>query len=414
MSEQPTPANSAPAEDFGAETSHRFGYQDAWSSILACSLLEESAEFTELYCEHHEDILLRLTNGKFKGVQVKTRNLSADPWKTNDDEIIKTISRFALLDSQFPDLFEEFILATNHFFYEALQNGQNLPHVLSTAKETINDTKIPASIKRLISRLSKTTKLSDTEILGTLKKTSCTATLPKMDDIKKVLRETIIRTYLPARDAVFSVLGQSAKLLVSEIREASSLKHRDSLPAYLSLLKNPETLEARKRIEGKLFTADRVRHVLSKAMFGAPLLVPNLATESLSRSEAHNRIERKLEAGGLSVVSINMAKDFSASALHLFSEWRARFGDDEALRRYNHLKTLVLKDCASAYEESKGNGEIFGRPMQNNLRDRFKERMKADRSAVFDCSEEHLEGCAYELTGACKVWWSKPFKLGDS
>ena len=413
MTQQPTPANSAPREDIGAETGYRFGYQDAWAATLSCALIDEPAEFTELFCEHHEDILLKQADGKFQGIQVKTRQLAGAPWKANDEEVFKSLCRFVLLDAQFPNQFAKFVFATNHFFFETSPSGKNLPYVLAEAVNASDLASAPTIIKQLATKLAKKTIRNMEEVLGTLKKTACTAALPKLDDSRKVLRESIIRAYSPAQDAVPSAIENAASQLVDAVRAASSLVHRDSLPAYLCLLNEAEVIESRRRIESKLFTPERVREVLQESLSSSSLLVPAVPDNAVPPGEARNRLEKKLEAGGLSVVSINLATDLSASALHRSLEWCERFGDKEALRRYQHLKTLVLKDCASAYEDTKSDQEVFGRKMLESLRARLTARTQAGSAAVFNCREEHLEGCAYELTGACKVWWSNPFDLNE-
>ncbi len=413
MTREPTPANSLPSEDVGAETGYRFGYQDAWAATLACALIDEPAEFTELFCEHHEDILLKQVDGKFQGIQVKTRQLTGAPWKADDDGVFKSLCRFVLLDAQFPNQFAKFVFATNHFFFETSASGNNLPHVLAEAVKAVDLASAPTIVKRLADNLAKTTKRGTEEVLSTLKKTNCTADLPKLNDSRKVLRESIIRAYPPAQDAVFHVLTKAANQLVAAVRAASSLEHLDSLPAYLCLLNDAEAIEARRRIEAKLFTPERLRKVLQESLSTSSLLGHVAPEVAVPPGEARNRLERKLEAGGLSVVSINLATDLSASALHRFLEWCERFGEKEALRRYHHLKTLVLKDCASAHEDTKRDQERFGRKMLESLRARLVARTQAGSAAVFDCREEHLEGCAYELTSACKVWWSEPFDLNE-
>ena len=71
--EPPTPEVTSPTEDVGADTGARFAYQDAWAATLACALLSEPPPITDVWCEHHEDILLKQPDGLFHGVQVKTR-----------------------------------------------------------------------------------------------------------------------------------------------------------------------------------------------------------------------------------------------------------------------------------------------------------------------------------------------------
>jgi hypothetical protein len=49
--------------DVGDETSNRFRYQWVLSAIFCCMLLDQSEDVEEVFCEHHEDILLKHTNG---------------------------------------------------------------------------------------------------------------------------------------------------------------------------------------------------------------------------------------------------------------------------------------------------------------------------------------------------------------
>lgn len=399
-----TPSTTTPREDVGAETGYRFTYQDAWAATLACSLLEEVTEFVEMFCEHHEDVLLKRVDGKYVGIQIKTRQLSGSPWKCLDDEVVSALGRFVVLDGTFPTQFLKFIFATNHFFYQAEKNGNNLRHVLNT---TAPAAQIPPCAKRLVNAVAKNTGRAKAEVFATLRKTECDDSLPKLKDCRKVLREAITRVHGRAQEAVAAAVERAAEHLLATVRAASSLQHHDTLPAYLNTLQNGTAVETTQRIAGKKFDAQRLRHVLDDQFTAKATLVP-AASPQYSETEAKTRLEKKLDAGGFSVVSVNLAKDLAASALHRFLEWREKFGEAEALRRYNHLKTLVLKDCANAYEESKSSSDVFGRKMLSALRTQLEQTQPRD---AFECSPEHLEGCAYELTSACKVWWSTPFDV---
>lgn len=60
-------------DDPGDETARRFSYQWAYTAILACGLLDTDGQVLELYCEHHEDVLVKRRDGQFHAIQVKTR-----------------------------------------------------------------------------------------------------------------------------------------------------------------------------------------------------------------------------------------------------------------------------------------------------------------------------------------------------
>ena len=229
MTQHTSPAISPPSEDVGAETGYRFGYQDSWAATLACSLIEESAEFTELYCEHHEDVLLKMVDGRFQGIQVKTRQLDGAHWKTDDEAVLGSLCRFSKLDAQFPNQFVRFVFATNHFFYQAGKTGKNLPHVLAEAAQATGAATAPTIVKRIVKQIATQTDRSSSDVLATLKKTICSDDLPKLNDSRKVLRESIIRSYAPAQDSIPSVIEKAAaKLSADKKNEAkgSCFLHR--------------------------------------------------------------------------------------------------------------------------------------------------------------------------------------------
>ena len=48
-------------------------------------LLDDTQDVEEVFCEHHEDVLLKHRDGLFTGHQVKTRGDDQPPWKAKDD-----------------------------------------------------------------------------------------------------------------------------------------------------------------------------------------------------------------------------------------------------------------------------------------------------------------------------------------
>src|SRR4051812_28332813 len=99
--------------DPGDDIQRRFRYQNTYAAILSMNMFEAEPIIDEVYCELHEDVLLKLKSGKFAGVQVKTREIHLGPLKLGDDEIKKSIKRFLQLESKFKDKFEFYTIATN-------------------------------------------------------------------------------------------------------------------------------------------------------------------------------------------------------------------------------------------------------------------------------------------------------------
>jgi hypothetical protein len=66
-------------EDPGDDIQRRFRYQSTYAAILSSSMLQDDSKIEEVFCELHLNILLKLMDGKFHGVQVKTRQLNHLP-----------------------------------------------------------------------------------------------------------------------------------------------------------------------------------------------------------------------------------------------------------------------------------------------------------------------------------------------
>ena len=83
--------------DTGDETASRYRYQWIYAAIMCCMLLDDTQHVTEVYCEKLEDVLLKYDDDTFSGLQVKTRASNQEPWKTSDEDVIKSFARFVHL-----------------------------------------------------------------------------------------------------------------------------------------------------------------------------------------------------------------------------------------------------------------------------------------------------------------------------
>jgi hypothetical protein len=118
----PTPITALSSVDHGDDMQMRVRYQSTYAAIVALGLLLDETGIQEIYCEQHEDVLIRRVNGKFQGCQVKTRLARLGPFKADDAQISGAISRFIELDLQFPGSFERFIVSTNVGLWQVTAN----------------------------------------------------------------------------------------------------------------------------------------------------------------------------------------------------------------------------------------------------------------------------------------------------
>lgn len=198
---------------------------------------------------------------------------------------------------------------------------------------------------------------------------------------------------------------RAARLLASECFRASSLAHHDVLPAYLPVTSSPVAAELAARLEAKRMTLKRMLSSLEQGLAMTNTLDGNPSSTTLPGSGETPLLLKKLDAGGFSAVSRNSAEDLRDKADYLGILWIQKHGNADGLKRYSHIRSLVLSDAARAYEATKNENPPFGLKMLSELRARFKQR-KAAGDILYDCGEEHLEGFAYSLTSECKVQWS--------
>lgn len=131
----PTPEKVLDIDDPGDDVRQRFLYQDICTAIFSVGLLSSSFEYEEIYCEHHEDILLKRKDGKFSAIQVKTRNVQSKKFKSKDKQVIKSLRRFIQFEKKFPYLFVQYEFLTNYVFWRNADTSSNIFYLLGLVKD---------------------------------------------------------------------------------------------------------------------------------------------------------------------------------------------------------------------------------------------------------------------------------------
>jgi hypothetical protein len=410
-----SPADVRGQGDPGDETANRYAYQWSYTAILACGLFDGDGEIVEIYCEHHDDILVKRGDSKFQAVQVKTRQLGSELWKAGDSEVIKALTKFAQLERDLGQHFWRYTLATNHQFFEVRDNGSNLPYLLRLAQNVPdgNGHTLPSHLTAYLNKLAKASGCDQSALLAMLKKADCDHRLPKLNGIRKELCESNCRCHSRGADASYAALQVAADGMTAEIQRAASLQHAQSVPLYLSLRADGMQEEERLLIEGKRLTRARIDTVLQEALASPELLSPADSSTPHPPVPGESRLKLKMNGGGLSAMTVDAARDCYSAAFRQQREWAAKYGEQKALDRYHHLTTVVRAEAAQAYEDTTRDDKPFGREMLKVLRERLQRRRSDGTTALFNCTDEHLLGYSYMLTDECKVWWSRPFRLPE-
>ena len=414
MASTTSPAEIAAQGDPGDETARRYFYQWSYTAVLACELLDADGQIIEIYCEHHDDILARRRDNKYHAIQVKTRQLGSELWKSGDDEMTGALVRFAKLEHEYPNQFWRYTIATNHQFFEVRDNGSNLPYLLRLAVALADGGEPDGCLANFIKKLTKASTCDQVVVLKMLKKASCDHRLPKLDGILRELCDSIRVCCPDGADASYGTLAAVAEAVTAEVSRAASLQHGQSIPLYLSLRWDAADAAVSLLIAGKRLTRERLQAVLTGAFGNGELLAPADPSSPRPPSSGDTRLRKKLDAGGLSAMTVDAARDCFSAAFKQQREWAAKYGEKRALERYHHISTIMRAEAAQAYEETVTDAGQFGREMLKALRERLRQRRQNGSAELMGCVDEHLLGYAYMLTDDCKVWWSQPFDLSNS
>jgi hypothetical protein len=187
---RPAPDEVLAANDPGDDTARRYRFQYTWAAIVCCMLLDDTQDVVEIFCEHHEDVLLKHRDGKFTGHQIKTRESDQDVWKAGDEQVKSACARFVQLEKDFPGYFRAYRFLTSHPLYVA-QNAQGLGHVLSTIAGAATIADLPSNVRSWLRRIATLASTDEAIAFQALKKTTASDDLPKLRDSFMRLVETL-------------------------------------------------------------------------------------------------------------------------------------------------------------------------------------------------------------------------------
>jgi hypothetical protein len=417
-----TPANTLATNDPGDEVQRRFRYQAAYAAIIALGLLDVNSEFEEIFCEHHEDTLIKKKDGTFIGVQVKTREPGKNPFKSDDEQIRHALKRFVEQDLDYPNYYSRFVLATNYAFWtEEKDNSKNLLYLLQLAKEAVVSEAVRLKrplteyINNLINTVNSGRSASRDIVLDVLSRVEVQDNnLPNFDDI-----ESRIATHIPdfydVGEARYDDLLKVAQILIDRMAEASSLASVSAKQLYFALCSNPAQARTDAIIEGKRITRETVEKLLRESLAADIRLHTKTPIALSDLPRGMRKLEQKMGKGGMSVSNITLAKALKYAYETHFDKWIYKYSDapQRAIERYEQLKLIIGNECQESYDIVCKKDEPFGQEMLIDIRKRLRERWQNEPKLFFDCTYEHLLGVVGVLTELCEVWWSEQFDIPE-
>jgi hypothetical protein len=396
--------------DPGDDMQRRLRYQASYGASLCLDLLVDDHDASEVFCEHHEDFLVKMKDNKYVGVQVKTRLPGEGPFKTGDEPVKSAISRFIKLDLQFPEQFLRFVLVANCDFYDGAKLETNLAYVLEIIRTKPNKT-FAGTMKTLIEELRKAHKCKKQAVLDVLMKVRLQGQVPKFED----MTASLIMKAAKLRPNIieFWALEACVKALIDRVLEASALSCNEPISSHFVFGSSPADSSLQSVIAHKRLAMNEVVSVISQVT--AVLLMPSsngnvMPTDVPTGSHI---VERKMAAGRISAPSISAAKDQQTSAEYQLQQWIARYGAEVASQRRNQVDLLINTRCSEAFDKNRLDDAPFGTAMLSDVRTAIA-LLSEQKDQTFSLKYEQLLGFVSLSTQACRVWWSDPFPLEDA
>ncbi|MEG4202831.1 dsDNA nuclease domain-containing protein [Microcoleus sp. Pol7_A1] len=418
MNQQVTPENVL-SNDPGDETQKRFRYQAVYAAIQSLSLLEDS-EICSIYCEHHEDILVKKQDKTFVGIQVKTRANGKEPFKANDEDIQKSIKRFYEHDCMFGNSFSRYVLAANCGFWHDKKNGANLYYILELAGATTDFKNIPTALNSFIDKIYNllkenkilTNEYDSSTLINFLKKVTLIQS-PGLDDIEATLLRKLTQ-FSNIKDLRIDQVNRITKSLIDKCLNAASLVCDSPKEGYYSILANPNEERTKLIIKGKQITKEIILALLREVENDQFLLSTGNSIPLSKMPKGMKKLELKMAAGGISANNIDNIKDLKSSMENQLVTWLYKKGERKTKEQYEHIRIIVRNQCQEAHDLTRINNELFGNKMLNKVRECLDLVYKnKEGCSLFGLRYEHLLGMAGILTEECKIWWSEEFDINS-
>ncbi|GEM_PF-6726871 len=250
--------------DPGDVTFLSYRYQAAITAITSLKLLSD--EYSAVYAEHLDDLLVIREDGSRIAVQVKTRKARRHHLKANEDEVVNAIDRFYELEAGDSKDYSRFVFWTDHGFWDESRATSlvYLKELYERAPSELRDEEEDA-LQSFEGRLH-----------GDLGK------IVERDILREVFRKVLLKDESVRRDNARAVLQSKIDELVRQqygtgIHVAAAARDLIELASlsmeydetektdYFSTLHHPEEIRRRAVLERKRISEQDVRTVIENA-----------------------------------------------------------------------------------------------------------------------------------------------------
>lgn len=433
--------------DPGDETQRRFRYQHVKTAHYLLSLFDDTEGVEEVFCEHHEDVLIRYRGGQLRAVQIKTREDGRVPLKAIDDEVTKSITRFIETEKAFPNQIERFILGCNCGFWTEEKNGSNLIHLVEEAR-ACTPTKVAKRVADYLKALcppppkppKATAKAAKSGVapppptpppgpppephdkvveraLAVLQKLYPERGIP-LAAMDELLLKSLVQCSLFSMNHTYGDLRAIADRVIAAVYAASAHRHASPKEQYFEICREPSKAHADSIIQGKRFDRKRAEETLrASACSGLNLSPTPFQIDWMPLGT--RKLDAKMTAGGLTIDQVNEAVHQKLAAEYVLSSWLMKHGKREANGRYQDLRSAVLTACNEAKQRVVAAATNatppppYGSEMLRLARELIQNLHTQANGSLHGLRYDQLLGIAGVLTEECSIWWSDQFTIPE-
>jgi hypothetical protein len=375
--------------------------------------LQDVGEFEEVFYELHEDLLIKLKNDTFIGIQVKTRkDLKGNYFSVNDEEIKGAIGKFIDHEKNFPNKFSKYQLVTNCGFGNN-NNASNLDHILDYVKEKsdLEQIKNNKDIYEHITIFSKNNGISEEAIINIYKKINTI----KWVELDRCDVELMLFLSIYCNIDNFTVAKNLANELIELVLRSSASICDNPRKKYLDIFNDPKKMLVDMVIEAKRINRDKISSIIAKFNEDKLKIIVNNPLKIENIPKGFSKIEKKMIMGEIPADYIERFKDNKASLDYLLASWTNKYGVNEATMRYNKIHKLIKDDCQDVEEKIDKTINPYGKELllkiKNKVENTHENYIKTN---YLDCHPLHLLGDVSNLTQDCYLWFSEKFEInGD-
>lgn len=403
--------------DRGDETQALFQYQWCAGFVLLAGALVGANGYAAIWCEHHDDLLGELHDGRFHAVQVKTNSGSNARWSCSDRGFADAIKKFAEHEAAYSDKFERFILFSNVKPYipgataRASERLASSPvRVRDVCCEAASFSDVPAPYKASFDALVTHAGAPPGVVFEVMRKLHFQLG-PSLEGFREALTATVqgvpackqfTVTWLEKlRDELLFMVGKASSMDVPSINFYASVLQSDGRPTAAVRGKRVSRADFEEVIRQHPGGGFRYADVGGSLQLG-------------SASGQKDVLRQKMNAGYVGPYFDALWLLAMSAEQRLLGE--AMLDPESTLKKTAQLESVMLVECKTAElaASEEADESIRGPRILRRVFQRAEELAQYDRATVEGERAETLKGIAGLLSGDCKFAWGTTFNGGSS